>query len=118
MQILPRSEFFRTEVLSRLPLLLASYPGETERALVLMLEEMKALCDEDTSFMASLRETAFLTTAAPAPAPSSGPLTSSATSRNQSNPSPSPSGAGLAVYRACDLFDPQVNITPTIYHTL
>ena len=90
-QILLRSEYFRIEMLSRLPLLLRSYPTETERALVLMLEEIKALCDEDDAFMPSLRETAFLTTAAPP-----GPGTSS--------------GAGLAVYRACDLFDPQVDI--------
>ena len=112
-QVLPRSEFFRSEVLSRLPLLLGSYPAETERALVLMLEEMKALCDEDDTFMTSLRETAFLTTAAP-PRPSE-PLSSSASSWSQSNPSPSHPGASLAVYRACDLFDPQVDITPTTH---
>jgi hypothetical protein len=59
-QVMGRAEFYRVEILPRVEPLVQSYPGEAQMALVVMLEELKSLCEEDSNFLALLRTTAFL----------------------------------------------------------
>jgi hypothetical protein len=61
-QKMKRSKFYDQEVLSRVDLLYKFHAEEIQGTLVMMLEELKVLCLEDTNFISTLKSTAFIST--------------------------------------------------------
>ena len=89
-----RSALFRHKILPRLPALMAAYPTETTLALVAMVEGLKQICEEDSTFLALLRGTAFLPCVPDTP--------------TGAGAAPASAAPVVGLHRPCELFDPQV----------
>lgn len=112
--VLTRTQYFRQIFLPNIGESYSKHPIDTINTVLIMLEEIKVLCESDSSFMSMLSTVAFIpnaTTSSSTAVTSDGgtttsgdATTSTTTTNNNSTTTTTPTYPPL--HRACDLFDP------------
>ena len=113
--VLTRTQYFRQIFLPNIGESYAKHPIDTINTVLIMLEEIKVLCESDNSFMSMLSTVAFIPSATSTCTTSSTTVTSdggtttsgdatTSTTTNNSTTTTTPTYPPL--HRACDLFDP------------
>ena len=111
--VLSRTQYFRQIFLPNIGESYAKHPIDTINTVLIMLEEIKVLCESDSSFMSMLSTVAFLPSATTTSSTTvtsnggtttSGDATTSTTTNNSTTTTTTPTYPPL--HRACDLFDP------------
>ena len=109
--VLTRTQYFRQIFLPNIGESYAKHPIDTINTVLIMLEEIKVLCESDSSFMSMLSTVAFIPSATSngdtttsGDATTSSTTTTTTTTNNNSTTTTSTTYPPL--HRACDLFDP------------